>query len=52
MCNVMASICVKKCNAMVSFSKKAENGTFFPDFIIIIINIYRVYIIHYVAQQI
>ena len=27
----MASICIKKCNAMVSFSKKAKHVTFFPD---------------------
>ena len=31
MCNAMASICIKKCNAMVSFSKKAKDVTFFPD---------------------
>ena len=31
MCNVMASICIKKYNAMVSFSKKAKDVTFFPD---------------------
>ena len=49
--NVMASICVKKCNAMVSFSKKAKDVTFFSDFIIIIINISRIYIIYYAGQQ-
>ena len=32
MCNMMASICIKKCNAIVSFSIKANNVTFFPDF--------------------
>ena len=31
MCNVMVSICIKKCNEMVSFSKKAEDVTLFPD---------------------
>ena len=35
MCNVMASICITKCNAMVSSSKKAKefvkDVTFFPD---------------------
>ena len=31
MCNVMASICIKKCYAMASFSKKAKDASFFPD---------------------
>ena len=31
MYNVMASICINKCNAMVSFCKKAKDVTFFPD---------------------
>ena len=31
MCNVMASICIKKRNEMVSFSKKAKDVTLFPD---------------------
>ena len=31
MCNVMASICIKNCNAMVSFTKKAKDVTFFTD---------------------
>ena len=31
MCNVMALICIKNCNAVVSFSKKAKDVTFFSN---------------------